>query len=75
MNLVPFMLGVGLIFYDRRSIAGWLLAIGSATAFIVGVIASLNFTIRGITAFELITMLVLSFGGLGLFLQSLRSKE
>ena len=73
MILVPFVLGIGLIFYNRESLAGWLLSIGSAAAFIIGVIASVNFTVRGLTAFELITMLVLGFGGLGLFLRSLRS--
>ena len=73
MILVPFILGIGLIFYDRRNFAGWLLAIGSVAAFIVGVIASVNFTVHRITAFELIMMLVLSFGGLGLFLRSLRA--
>lgn len=74
MILVPFVFGIGLIFYDRRSIIGWLLAVGSAAGFIIGIIASVNFTVRGLTAFEFITMLVLGFGGLGLLLQSLRSR-
>lgn len=74
MVLVPFVIGIGLIFYDRRHVIGWLLAVGSAAAFIIGIIASVNFTVRGLTAFEFITMLILGFGGLGLFLQSLRAK-
>ncbi|MEL6961103.1 MAG: hypothetical protein AAFO01_00010 [Pseudomonadota bacterium] len=73
MILVPFVIGIGLIFYDRRSVAGWLLAGGSAAAFIIGVIASVNFRVHHITAFEFITMLVLGFGGLGMVLRSLRS--
>ena len=72
MILVPFVIGISLIFYDRRSVPGWLLAIGSAAAFIIGVIASVNFRVHNITAFEFITMLVLGFGGLGLLLRSLR---
>lgn len=75
MILVPFVIGIGFIFYDRRSVPGWLLTVGSAAAFIVGVIASVNFTVHRITAFEFITMLVLGFGGLGLLLRSLRSPE
>ncbi|MEM9756878.1 MAG: hypothetical protein AAF914_12825, partial [Pseudomonadota bacterium] len=39
MVFVPFMFGVGLIFYNARSWLGWLLAIGSVTALIFGVIA------------------------------------
>jgi hypothetical protein len=72
MILVPFILGIGLIFYDRRSIPGWLLSIGSSAAFIIGVIASVNFRVHNVTAFEFLTMLVLAFGGLGLLLRSLR---
>lgn len=74
MILVPFVFGIALIFYDRKNVIGWLLAVGSSAAFIIGVIASVNFAVRGLTAFEFITMLVLAFGGLGLFLQSLREK-
>jgi hypothetical protein len=36
------------------------------------VIASLSLNLRTMTAFELIGILVLAFGGLGLFLRSLR---
>jgi hypothetical protein len=39
---------------------------------IIGVIASLSMSLRTMSAFELICMLVLAFGGLGLFLRSLR---
>jgi len=72
MVMVPFIFGIGLIFYNSRNILGWLLAIGSLAALIFGVIASVNFTMRGMTAFELIAILVLAMGGLGLFLRSLR---
>lgn len=73
MVMIPFMFGVGLIFYDGKSIAGWVLTLGSLTALIFGVIASLDFQFKTMTAFDLITILTLSFGGLGLFLRSLQS--
>lgn len=73
MVLVPFIFGVGLIFYNSRNPLGWLLAMGSLAALMFGVIASVNFHMRGMTAFELITILVLAIGGLGLFLRSLRN--
>lgn len=73
MILVPFVLGVGLIFYNSRSLPGWLLAVGSSASFIVGVISSVNFRVHNVTAFEFITMLILAFGGLGLLLRSLRA--
>ena len=71
--LIPLIIGVAMIFYDARSALGWLLAIGSLAAMIFGVIASLSLNLRTMTAFELIGILVLAFGGLGLFLRSLRA--
>jgi hypothetical protein len=71
--LIPLIIGVAMIFYNARSALGWLLALGSLAAMIFGVIASLSLNLRTMTAFELICILVLAFGGLGLFLRSLRS--
>ncbi|MET3129886.1 hypothetical protein AAKU55_000127 [Oxalobacteraceae bacterium GrIS 1.11] len=72
MILIPFMLGVGMIFYNAKSFLGWLLAIASLAALIAGVIAAVQFNLRTMSAFELLTILVLAIGGLGLFLRSLR---
>ncbi len=71
--LIPFMIGVGMIFYKSSSLIGWLLFIGSLIALIVGVISSLHFSFRTMTVFELLTILILAIGGLGLFLRSLRT--
>ncbi|MFO1369610.1 MAG: hypothetical protein U1F46_11495 [Marinagarivorans sp.] len=75
MILIPFMIGIGIIFYSGSNIIGWLLSIGSLSALVVGVISSLHFSFRTMSAFELIAILVLAMGGLGLFLRSLRSFE
>jgi len=72
MIMIPFIFGVGMIFYNSRNFIGWLLALGSLVALIFGVIASIKFTFRAMSAFDLIVILVLSAGGLGLFLRSLR---
>ncbi|WP_332875938.1 hypothetical protein [Massilia sp. S19_KUP03_FR1] len=71
--LVPLVIGIGMIFYNARSYLGWLIAIASFFAMVFGVIASVSLDLRTMSAFYLITVLVLAFGGLGLFLGSLRS--
>jgi hypothetical protein len=71
--LIPLIIGVAMIFYNARSALGWLLAVGALAALVFGVIASLSLSLRTMTAFELICILVLAFGGLGLFLRSLRN--
>lgn len=73
MILIPFMFGVGIVFYNSKNLIGWLLATGSLVALIFGVIASLQFTFRHMSAFDLITILILTVGGLGLFLRSLKT--
>lgn len=72
MLMIPFIAGVIFIFYSARNPIGWLLSIGSLVALIVGVLANSQFSFRGMSAFDLIVILVLSFGGLGLFLRSLK---
>lgn len=71
--LVPLVIGIGMIFYNARNYLGWLIAIASFFAMVFGVIASVSLDLRTMSAFYLITVLVLAFGGLGLFLGSLRS--
>jgi uncharacterized protein len=75
MVLVPFMFGIGMMFYNSKNKVGWLLTGGSLVALVFGVIASIQFSLRSMSAFELITILVLAIGGLGLFLRSFRPLE
>jgi len=71
--MIPFIFGIGLIFYNAKNILGWILSIGSLTALVFGVIASVRFSLRTMSSFDLIIILVLAIGGLGLFLRSLKS--
>lgn len=70
--MIPFMFGVGFLFFNSKNIIGWLLTVGSITALIFGVISSIRFTMKTMSAFELIVILVLAIGGLGLVLRSFR---
>ncbi len=75
MVLIPLIFGIVFIFYDSSSVIGWLLAIGSLVALVFGVLSTVNFSLRTMSAFDLIVILVLGFGGLGLFMRSLKSAE
>ncbi|MFT6075199.1 MAG: hypothetical protein ACJAZ1_002126 [Yoonia sp.] len=70
---IPFMFGVGIIFYNARNWLGWLLAGGSMIALIFGVIANMQLQFARISAFDLIVILVQLVGGIGQFLRSLRA--
>jgi len=72
MIMIPFIFGIGLIFYNAKNMIGWGLAVGSMCAMIFGVIAATHISLRTMSAFDLIVILTLCFGGVGLFLSSLR---
>jgi hypothetical protein len=72
MIFIPMIIGIMWIFYNAKSVWGWAIAGTSMGAMIFGVLASLRISMQTIPSFDLITMLVLGFGGIGLFLSSLR---
>lgn len=73
--LVPFIFGVGMIFYNSKNYLGWILAGASLVMLAFGVIASSRFHFSGMSAFDLLMILVLLVGGIGLFLSSLRTTK
>ena len=73
MVFIPFMFGVGMVFYNAKNWIGWVLAGGSLIALIFGVIANMTLQFARMSAFDLIVILVLLVGGIGLFLRSLRA--
>ena len=72
MILIPFAFGVGMVFYNSRNVIGWFLAIGSVVALVAGVIANTTFQLARMSAFDLLVIIVLLVGGVGLFLRSFR---
>jgi len=75
MVLVPLIIGIGWIFYNSKSPWGWVLAIISLAAMIFGVISSLQIKMMPMNSFDFIMIAILAFGGLGLFLRSLKDKD
>lgn len=73
LSLVPFIIGIGLLFFNGKSIAGWLLTIAGLAIIIAGILMSLNIYFRPTTLFHTLVMLVLLFGGIGLVLRSLKA--
>ncbi len=74
MVLIPFIFGVGMIFYNSKNYLGWVLFGASVIMLFFGIIASINFSLQGMSAFDLITMLILFIGGIGLFLRGLKPR-
>ena len=71
ITLIPMLIGVGLLFWNGRSVTGWLLTGAGALFIVAGVIANLHIYFQPATLFHTIVMLVLLVGGLGLIARSL----
>jgi hypothetical protein len=72
VTLIPMLFGVGLLFWNGRSVIGWLLTIAGAIFILAGVIANMHVYFQPATLFHTIVMLVLLVGGLGLIARAIR---
>lgn len=73
LTLVPLLIGVGLLFWNGKSLAGWVLTIAGALFILAGVIANMHIYFRPTSLFNTLVMLVLFVGGLGLIARALGS--
>ncbi len=70
--LVPFLFGVGMIFYNPDNDLGVILIVISLVMLTAGVLFNIQFKLRSMSSFELMMILGLAVGGVGLFLSALR---
>jgi hypothetical protein len=73
LTLLPLIIGVGFLFFNGKSIIGWLLAGGGAVIIFVGILVNLQVYFRQTSLYNLIIMLVLFAGGLGLMARAVSS--
>ena len=70
ITLLPLLLGIGMLFANGRSLVGRLLTFGSAVVIVVGIIANLDIHFQTTSLWNLLIMLVLLVGGIGLVVRS-----
>jgi hypothetical protein len=73
LSLLPILAGVAFLFFDGRSIVGWLLTAVGAVIILAGVLMHMDIYFRQTSLFNTLVMLGLLFGGLGLVARSLRA--
>ena len=74
LTLIPLVVGIGLLFFNGRSPAGWILTFCGAIIIIAGIIANLEIYFRPTSLFNTVMMLALLAGGIGLVARSLRAR-
>ena len=72
-TLLPLLVGVAFLFYNGKSVVGWVLMGLGIAIILAGILMNMDIYLRQTTLFNTIVMLALLFGGLGLIARSLRS--
>ena len=72
LSLIPLLFGVGILFFNGKSILGWLLTFAGAVIILVGIITHMDIFFQSTSLFNTLVMLVLLAGGIGLVARSLR---
>jgi len=75
LTLLPFIVGIAFLFFDGRSIIGWVLTVAGAVIIFAGILANLDIYFRPTSLFSTLLMLVLLFGGIGLVARALRPRQ
>lgn len=73
LSLLPLLAGIAFLFFDGRSVLGWLLTAVGAVIILAGVLMHMDIYFHQTSLFNTLVMLGLLFGGLGLVARSLRS--
>jgi len=74
LTLLPFIIGIGLLFFNGKSIAGWILTVAGAVILFVGILMNLDIYFRPTSLFNTLVMLVLLVGGVGLVARAVRAR-
>ena len=66
LTLVPLVIGIALVFFNGRSIIGWLLVFACVVIIVSSILMNLQIYFQPTSLFNTIIMLVLFAGGIGL---------
>jgi hypothetical protein len=72
ITLIPLLIGIGLLFWNGRSVAGWLLTAAGSLFVFAGILLNLHLYFRPTSLFNTIVMLTLLVGGLGMIARAIR---
>ena len=71
LSLVPLIFGIGILFFNGKSIVGWLLLLIGVVVIFAGILMNLHVYFEQTSLFNTIVMIVLLAGGIGLIFRAL----
>lgn len=75
LSLLPLIFGIGILFFNGKSILGWLLTFAGIVIIFAGILANLQIYFQPTSLFNTIIMLVLLAGGIGLIARALAAHK
>jgi hypothetical protein len=75
LSLVPMLVGIGMLFFNGKSVIGWILTILGFGIILAGVLVNLDIYFRPTSLYNTLLMLILLAGGLGLITRSLSPRK
>lgn len=75
LSLVPFLIGLGVVFYNGKSVLGWFLVSAGILIILAGVIANLRVYFAPTSLYNTLSMLGMIAIGVGLVARSVREHE
>lgn len=75
LTLLPLIVGIGVLFFDGKSVLGWVLTVCGAVFIFLGILMNLRVYFEPTSLFNTLVMLLLLAGGLGLVARSLRPQR
>ena len=72
LTLLPLVIGIGVLFFNGRSIVGWVLTGGGAVIILAGILVNLSIYFSQTSLYNTLLMLALFAGGLGLMARAFR---
>ena len=71
LSLLPLIIGIGILFFNGKSIVGWVLLFLGVVIIFAGVLMNLQIYFQATSLFATIVMIVLLAGGVGLIFRAL----
>jgi len=72
LSLLPLIIGIIMLFFDGRSVIGWLLVAAGAVIIFLGILTNLDIYFRETSLFNTLIMLTMLAAGIGLVAKSIR---
>jgi uncharacterized protein len=73
LTLIPLIFGIGILFFNGKSVVGWILLSVGVVIIFTGILMNLTIYFQATSLFNTIIMLVLLAGGIGLIARGIRS--